>query len=266
MRTPARVLTAASLWVCGIACEGSAGNHLVTFAAAAAGPTDATSPLTFVNGVGYDVTLVSAMLHVGAIYLNQTQPLAGAQATSCILPGVYVGQEVEGRDVDLLLADAQPFPAPGQGTDLQALAGEVWLTHGDVDRVDDPLPMLQVDGTAAKDGATYPFAGTITIGANRSVPAPTAIQPGANPICKQRIVTPIPVDVTLARGGALTLRADPRALLANVDFSQLTPTDDVPPVFVFDDLSQTHPSRLLYIALHSAATYGFEWTSPIASP
>jgi hypothetical protein len=255
------ILLAAAL--SGASCQGTAGNRLVTFHAAAAGPTDAVRPLAFTNDAGYDVQLSTAILHIGAVYLNQTLPVSGAQATSCVLPGVYVGQVVEGLDVDLLSADPQPFPALGEGTDLAAQAGEVWLTHGDVDADDDTLPILQIDGTATKGGAAYPFTGTLTIGANRRIPPPDSSQPGANPICKQRIVSGIVVDLTLADGGALTVRADPRALLASIDFSELAPTSATPPTFVFDDSSQTHASLLLYKALHFAGTvYRFEWADP----
>jgi hypothetical protein len=245
------------------ACQGTAGNHLVTFHAAGAGPPEATSPFAFTNDVGYDVTLTTAVLHIGALYLTQTLPVSGAQATSCVLPNsVDVGEVVKGLDLDLLSPDPQPFPIAGEGTDLSALGGEVWLTGGPVDADQDPTHILHIEGTASSGGTAYPFSGTLTIGSNRKRAPPTPTQPGANPICKERIVRGIPVGFTLADGGTLTVRADPRALLATVDFSQLAPPAGSPPVYVFDDQSQTSPSLLLYNALHFASTvYRFEWAN-----
>ena len=52
----------------------------------------------------------------------------------------------------------------------------------------------------------------------------TTALPGSNPICKQRIVTPIAVDLTPTDGGVLTLRIDPRGMFPTVDFSTLTGT------------------------------------------
>ena len=104
----------------------------MTFHAAAAGPPDAVEgqPLVFSTPLpfGYQVTLTRALLHIGAIYLNQAVPISGGQATSCILPGIYVGQATSSLDVDTLSPTPQPFPSDGVGTSTEALTGEVWLT------------------------------------------------------------------------------------------------------------------------------------------
>ena len=47
--------------------------------------------------------------------------------------------------------------------------------------------------------------------------------PGANPICLQRIVTPIPVGLTLRQGGTVDVRVDVRAMFDLIDFATLTP-------------------------------------------
>jgi len=39
------------------------------------------------------------------------------------------------------------------------------------------------------------FEGVVTIGSNRRVPSSDPATPGANPLCKSRIVTPIPIDL-----------------------------------------------------------------------
>ena len=58
----------------------------------------------------------------------------------------------------------------------------------------------------------------MTIGENRQQPVQNPALPGSNPICEQRIVTPIAVDFTPTDGGVLTLRVDPRGMFNAVDF------------------------------------------------
>jgi len=245
-----------------VACSGTTGSDLVSFAAAASGPADAVEgePLEFTAG-SYHVVLTTATLHVGAVYLDQSLPVSGAQATSCILPGVYVAQVTHGLDVDLLSPSPQPFPGAGEGIGSPAAVGEVWLMHEDVNQVDDRTPVLVIEGTADRAGQSFPFEGKITIGANRLVPSSDASQPGAHPICKERIVSPIPVALTPRSSGALRLRVDPRIFLENVDFAALPKTSDAPPVYQFNDSSTGSPSIRLYQALHSARAdlYRFEW-------
>ncbi len=257
----ARVLRALSLAgalaLGAAACVGSTGGEVFTFDAAAAGPRDAQAgaPLDFVTARGWHVVLTKAVLHVGAVYLDLSEPVSGAQNTSCILPGTYVAQVTSGRDVDLLSPDAQPFPTPGEGTSGTARVGQVWLTGGDVNLVDDSTPILVLEGTADRGSDVRPFTGRITIGANRQARGTTLA--GANPICKQRIVSPIPTAVGVSAHGKLVLRVDPRALFVNVDFGALALVGSA---YAFTDDSSDPPSLNLYQALHAAGDlYRFEW-------
>src|SRR3954463_15637776 len=108
-------------------CVGTTGGDLFTFTAAAAGPADADPgrPFTFTTGRGYQVTLTRAKVHLGAVYLNRAQPVSGAQATSCILPGIYVAEVTQGVDVDALSPAPQAFPGEGEAIGDHAVAGEV---------------------------------------------------------------------------------------------------------------------------------------------
>jgi hypothetical protein len=234
------------------ACVDTTGGDLVTFGAVAAGPSDAVDgqPLDFVNDRGWHITLTSASLHVGALYLNQSVPVSGAQNTSCILPGTYVAQVTMGADVNLVSPAEQPFPGLGSGVTVPALAGQAWLTGGDIDTVDDTTPILHVEGTADQNGAPFAFAGTLTIGANRVASGVS----GGNPICKQRIVSPIPTTVEPRVGGRLRFTVDPRLFFVNVDF-----TAPASGSYAFADDSSDQPSRNLYQNLHSSAPYHFEW-------
>ncbi len=242
-------------------CVGTTGSGLVTFRATASGPSDFDAKQTFASGLGYAVTLTRAKLHVGAVYLNRSVPTSGAQATSCTLPGIYVAEVLDGLDVDVLDPTPQAFPVNGDGTADHASAGEVWLTGGDVTADDDATVILDLAGTASKGGATFPFEGKITIGKNRAVAPADPSQPGSNPMCKQRIVTPIPIDVVPKSGGELRLEIDPRAWFDNVDFARLDKASDTPLLYRFNDAAIEQPDTNLFRALRSASaeTYRFRW-------
>jgi hypothetical protein len=213
----------ALLWLCG--CGGSTGSALVSFSACAAGPGDAARPLRFTTGLGYTVALDRASLHVAAIYLNQAVPTSGAQESSCVLPGVYVGQVFGPVDVDLLDPAPVVFPRRGDGTQTRAATAEVWLAGGAIDAPDDATVIFAASGTAARGGAAWPFDASITIGRNRQLPVQNPAMPGAQPICHQRIVTPIPADLVPTDGGRLELRIDPREMFHGVEFADATPVD-----------------------------------------
>jgi hypothetical protein len=260
MRLAALLLVGGSV-ICG-ACGDTTGGARVTFAAAAAGPAEATGgPLDFTNDLGYSVTLTRARLHVGAMYLNQTVPTSGSQETGCILPGIYVAQVPSSVDVDALSPTLQPFPSPGEGITSPALAGELWLTGGDINTVDDPTVILDAAGTAAMSGTSYPFEAQITIGRNRLIPSTDPAYPGANPICKQRIVSLIPVDLTPQDTGTLVLRVDPRGWFRSIDFSSLPKPSGTPPVYRFTN-TNNNPADISLFAngLRSrTGVYEFSW-------
>jgi hypothetical protein len=245
-----------------VACVGQTGGSAIAFTAAAAGPADAMpgQPLSW-SANDFDVVLTEAALHVGAIYLDEAAPVSGAQATGCYLTGTYVAQETAALDVDLLNPTAQAFPRPASGiTEPAPLVGQVWLTGGAINQVADATVILKIAGTATRGGASYPFAGSVTIGPNRP-PAGG----GGNSICKQRIVTPIPVALTLAGSGGLLLRIDPRLFFTGVDFSQL-PSDGTGGYAFSDDptASDYAPAgQALYSNLHSTAPYAFGWTEAL---
>jgi hypothetical protein len=214
-----RVFLAALLATCG----GTTGNNLVSFRGVVGGAADATSPLSFDNGKGYHVSLTRALLHVGAVYLNESNPNPGAGPAPCVLPGIYVAEVFGPVTVDLLSPVLQPFPVQGEGTETAAKTAEVWLTGGDVNAKTDLTVIFDVAGTATKGGATYPFQGTLHISDNWNLPVSNPALPGANPICKERIATPIQVDFTPTNGGLLTLRIHPSGMFQTVDFAALGP-------------------------------------------
>ncbi len=256
-------------------CNGTTGSGLVTFSARAAGPADAMddAPLAFTSGNGFAITLTAATLHLGAVYLNASKPSSGGPEEPCILPGVYVGQAFADVDVDLLSSTLTTFTTTGAGTANPAAVGEVWLTGGDINAADDPTPILQVAGTATRMGDSWPFTATVTISENRAVPPPSAAMPGANPICRQRIVSPIcgaptasdscpPLIAMLTDGGTLDLRIDPRPMFDSVDFTSLAPNGSAATVTIPD--TSAGAGAELYGGLRSNAAIGgvyqFTWT------
>lgn len=229
---------------------GSTGGNLVSFEVVAQGaaPKAGAKPGVYDTSLGWHVELASATLYIGAVYLNQTRPNSGIQGTDCILPGVYTGQELQGRSVDVLSAAPQPFPAPGTGTDDEALTGEVWLTHGDVNAATDGRPIASITGTATQGAQVLPFSATIQIdSANRGIPSPPAL-PSQHPICKQRIVSPIFIDLRPHDGGTLAITVDPSGWFDTVDFAK------VPPDGVFPDDNTSDASAALFGAIRAATT------------
>ena len=110
-----------------LACVGQTGGDVVDFPVAAAGPDNAISgqALSCANDGSWDVTLTQATLHIGAVYLDQSQPVSGGQATGCYLTGTYIAQETSALDVDLLSPQPQPFPTEAHGiTEPPALVGQ----------------------------------------------------------------------------------------------------------------------------------------------
>ena len=207
-------------------CVGTTGGDLLEVQAYAAGPADAAPELSFQTSRGYEVTLTEARIFVGGLYLNRSRPTSVASDTSCTLAGIYVAEVLSGREVDLLSAEPQAFPDAGFATTERALTGEVWLSQGNVNEAASSTVVLRVSGTAKRGAQQYPFQGKLTIGQNRATPPSDAALPGQHPICKQRIVSPIALDLTAKAGDALLLRIDPRGMFGNIDFATLAPVGD----------------------------------------
>lgn len=244
-----------------LSCGGTAGGELFELEAEVVGVALEDGRYSFENDRGFTIELEEARLHVGALYLNESVPTSVASDTSCALAGIYVAEVFGGVDVDLLTGEPVRLPGPGAATTDRARTAELWLTSGDLYAESDPNEVAFVRGVARRGVESYPFRGRITIGQNRALEAPDPAQPGARPICKQRIVTPIAVDLRPEEGGVLELHVDPAGWFGNVDFSQLTPSGD-PPVFEFRDDDGDAPSRSFYAGVRAnAGPYRFEWRS-----
>jgi hypothetical protein len=250
-------------------CVGTTGGDIVDFQAAAAGPTDAVTgqPLSFETGRGWHVELNTARMHVGALYLSDHSPPSGAQSSSCILPGSYVAQVIEGRDIDLLSSKPQLFPVLGHGTTVEpAQSAQVWLTGGDINDPDDPpepTAVLELSGTARQGNVNRAFAAKLTIANNRITTGGASA--GADTICVERIVSPIPLALQVQTEGALLLRIDPRMLFTNVDFGALSAENsDGSYAFVDSHDATDQPSINLYNNLKQAGPlYALSWVKSL---
>jgi hypothetical protein len=213
-------------WSC--ASVETTGDSLVRFTPYASGPTDATNPLVVENAMnGFQVSLTSVSMRIGAVYLIEGAYNPGSQNTSCIEPGIYCGQVPGGVQVNLLDPEPQEFSVYGNGTADLGQIGEIWLTGGttmspDINAETDTTPIVTMTGVATNGTESYAFQSTVTIGTNRQVPVTNPALPGLNPICKQRILQFSPIHVQLFQGGAMYVRVDPRGWFDEVDFS--TPT------------------------------------------
>jgi hypothetical protein len=252
------------------ACAGSTGSGLVSFPAYAAGPPDATSPLAFDTSGGYHVSLTTATMHIGAVYLTTSAFGASSASTSCIEPGRYVAEVAGGVDVNLLSPDGQPFSVTGTGTVDQALTGELWLTGGDVTSETDTTPIVTLAGTATRGTESYPFEATVTISSNRTKPVTDPSQPGLNPLCKRRIVQVAPISVDVVAHESLYVRVDPRGWFNSIDFSKLDVESTDPPLYQIPD-SDSSPTAgavagrnlltgiLTGVLPSGASTYSFDF-------
>lgn len=220
-------------------CGDTTGLRHVAFEARAGG-YEHTGPARFTTREGWTVTLREASAAVGPVYLNSLEPIAcdGCQArvlldalSNLVAPrawahgeshlgaGQIVGQVTRQVVVDALSPALVAMPGGGDGLDLRARTGEVWLYNHTAMRG----AAIRVAGVASREvgGATTEVAFSGALVADESLATPQA------PLDVARRVRGIPVDVTPADGGALTVRVDPRTWFDGADFSELatTPAD-----------------------------------------
>jgi hypothetical protein len=194
-------------------CNGTTGDHLVTFSAFAVGAAGATRP--FMVGA-YSVQLTTARMHIGAAYFDQSPPSTAFDQPVCIAPGIYAAQLAGPVDVDLLSGQPQEFAVYGNGSADQALSWQLWLMDDAVGRDEisspnfGPVVTLQGVATRVSDGLELTFAAVVSINDNRLQPVTDPATPGNSPICKQRIVQIGGIDLTFFDGGTLTITIDPR--------------------------------------------------------
>ncbi len=207
-------------------CNGTTGNQLITFSAYARGAPGASAPF---DAGGYSIQLTEAKMLLGAVYVDQAPIGNQAGGPVCIAPDLFAAQVPGPVEVDLLSDKPQQFTVYGQGTLDTGLSWQIWLTDGDVNEPNrSHVVDLQGVATREADGLAVPFAAIVTANDNRLVTTVDPAQPGANPICKKRIILIGGIDTTFFDGGTLTVTVDPREWFQiALDFASLpSVTDD----------------------------------------
>lgn len=214
---------------------GTTGQARVAFAARAAGFEHPAGPVRFTTGAGWTVTLREARVAIGPLYLNTLEPLAcdGCESRTLIdrlsdalVPrawahgeghlgaGRIAAQVTEQVEVDALSPAPVAMGRGGDGVDLPVRSAEVWLYNRDGAMRG---AAIRVAGVAerAVDGRAerVPFRGSLVADASITTPQ--------TPLDLARRVRGIPVDFTLAEGGTLTARVDPRRWFTGADFAEL---------------------------------------------
>jgi hypothetical protein len=206
-------------------CADTTGAARVTFAVEAAGiERDAAQPLSFTTDQGWTVTLTEARVALGPIYLNTLAPLEGRRPLlrrvgDLLLPSAYadgeshlgagrvVGEVTTQVEVDALSPAPTAVPGGGDGVAEPSLTAEAWLFNRDG-------AVIRVAGSARRDDQDVAFEGALVIDA--------ALVPAGGSIDEARKVRGIPARLTLAQGGVLRVRVDPRGWFDGADFGALT--------------------------------------------
>jgi hypothetical protein len=224
MRRGLGLVSAAAFCAVAAACNGTTGDQLVTFSAFAQGAQGAGQPFV-VNG--FTIQLTAARMYMGALYFDESPPSTSFDQPVCISPGVYAAQVPGPVQVDLLSTTPQEFSVFGNGTADLAESWQIWLTNGDVNEANLGTHMVDLQGTATRGNETFSFGAIVTINNNRLPPISNPATPGANPICKQRIIQIGGINVLFFQGGTLNVTVDPRAWFnENIDFSTLPMVTD----------------------------------------
>ncbi len=259
---PWLVPCAAALIACG---SGSTGGELVEFDVIAKGQatTTPTHEYRFTNDQGWRISLSEASLQIGAVYLNEQMPLPGGPFDSCTKSGLYVGEMTQALLVNALDPGAQRFPVKGQGLSIPAHSAELWLKD-DRTALDaqGAAPSVHCHGTAQRHGHSIEFSARVSIGANRQLAQTEPNRPGANPVCRQRIVGPIAANFAPSSGGRLEITIDPAEWLRQTDFSTLPGYADGAFLEFPDDASTQASDSLFRGIKNTSASYHLEWSIP----
>jgi hypothetical protein len=241
-------------------CAPSTGGDHVTFSVRGGGFEHPDTPVRFTTNSGWNVTLLTARIALGPVYLNTVAPLAHhnviqrvsdflvpsawAHGESHLGLGQIVGQVTQQIEVDVLSSNTVEIPSGGDGIDLPVRSAEVWLYNREGSMGG---TAIRVEGTAERDiedrHEQVHFRGALVIDASIATPQ--------TPIDVARRVRGIPVDFTLAHGGVLTMRVDPRTWFQGADFSELLSKNDVVNFTLADNVGRafvnaTRASRGVY--------------------
>ncbi len=228
-----------ALSVAAAACNGTTGDNLIQFTPYASGVAAAQEPF---DAFGWRIQLTSASMYIGAVYFDESPPQTSFDSTECNVSDTFAAQVPGGVQVNLLSTTPQEFSVYGSGSADTALSWDLWFANGDINQAN-TLPTATLTGYATNlsdPKQVISFGAIVNInpgesGAGaRGMPASNPALPGAYPICKQRIVQIVGIDLQFGQtnsnvNGALLVTVDPRAWFlaaGQIDFSQLSAYND----------------------------------------
>ena len=246
-----------ALGIAGAACNGTTGDNLIQFTPYAAGVAEAQQPF---DAFGWRIQLTSASMYIGAVYFDESPPQSSFDSTECNVSDTFAAQVPGGVQVNLLSTEPQEFSVYGSGSADTALSWDLWFANGDINQPNTlPTAMLTGYATLISDPTqVIAFGAIVNInpgedGAGaRGIPASDPALPGAYPICKQRIVQIVGIDLAFGQdnpnvNGKLLVTVDPRAwfLAAGpIDFSSLNAYSFAPACQLgTDDWTDAYESR-----------------------
>ncbi len=253
------------------ACNGTTGDELISFTPYAAGaavpgePSVAAASQPFRSN-GYEIQLTSASMYIGAVYFDESPPSTSFDAPVCNTSDVFAAQVPGGVLVNLLSTDPQEFSVYGSGSADVAESWDIWLTSGDINQPN-VTPTATLTGTAtllSDRSKVYSFGAIVGINPGQSgpgargVPVSNPALPGADPICKSRILQLGGLDLSFYQGGTLRVTVDPRgwfAATSGIDFANLQPIEGPSGVCDLDvDSTTVYESRGPCSASHACAS------------
>lgn len=221
-----------------IGCSGSTGSSRFTFEASAGGvATLEGGPLTFINQTGWSVTLSTADVTLGPLYLNVVPPLrsmtqslldllipsARAQGSEHLDAGRVVGEVLGQVTFSALSPQPVPFLVQGTLTQEEVRTAEIWFypapgISADATQID--TVALSVVGEAARAGEVVPFRGTLVLNDDWLSEQPAGSR-GSQSLLEIRQVRGVAASFMPHEGGRLELRVDVTRLFRGADFSRL---------------------------------------------
>jgi hypothetical protein len=241
-------------------CAPSTGGEHVTFSVRGGGFEHAEPSVRFTTNSGWNVTLLQARIALGPVYLNTVAPIAHhrvlqrisdflvptawAHGESHLGQGQIVGQVTEQIEVDALSPNTVEIPNGGDGIDVPVRSAELWFYNREGSMSG---AAIRVEGVAERDiedrHEQVHFRGALVMDASLATPQ--------TPIDVARRVRGIPVDFTLAHGGVLTVRVDPRTWFQGADFSEIRGESDIADFTTNDNVGRafvnaTRASRGVY--------------------
>jgi len=236
-----------------VACGGETAGEVVTIEIALkSAPSEGDSVSDFETNTGYTVALEEASVRLGPLFAFAPEPMARARPSlRQLLSEAFVSVAHAHGGVDLVSGRMvraewlEPETLDALDTDAFVL-GEIEAEQGVIDAITLELAreasegaQVELRGTAARDGETVAFEGSLTL--------------GDDPL--ERRVELVHEHIELTAGGRLTIVVHPNAWLRGAELDR-APVDGDGVASLTQD---SQPGRAFEIAARSPAAFSIEW-------